>query len=154
MSDVLRKQLEKAPFLTQLSAKDKEGILRELTAFLVGQRVVAEGQQEAVLSALMERERKMSTGMQFGVAIPHAKLTDLADLVVAVAVSPKGVEFDALDQKKTHIFVVTLSPVTEVGTHVRFLADISRLLSSVKVRNALIAAKSHEEMMAALYNDK
>ena len=154
MSDVLRKQLEKAPFLTQLSAKDKEGILRELTAFLVERHVVAEGQQEAVLAALTERERKMSTGMQFGVAIPHAKLSDLAELVVAVAVSPKGVEFDALDQKKTHIFVVTLSPVTEVGTHVRFLADISRLLSSVKVRNALIAAKSHEEMMAALYNDK
>ena len=151
MSDVLRKQLEKAPFLTQVTAKDKEGILRELTAFLVAHQVVAEGQQEAVFAALAERERKMSTGMQFGVAIPHAKLPDLEELVVAVAVSPKGVEFDALDQKKTHIFVVTLSPVTEVGTHVRFLADISRLLSSVKVRTALIAAKSHEEMMAALY---
>ena len=153
MSDILRGQLEKAPFLARLSATDKDGVLRELTAFLAERDVVPAHRQEAVLTALREREAKMSTGMQFGIAIPHAKLADIAELAAAVAIAPQGVEFDALDRKKTTIFVVTLSPATEVGTHVRFLADISRLLSSIAVRSALIAATSHAEMMAALYGN-
>ena len=153
MSGILREQLGRAPFLACLSATDKEGILRELTAFLVQREVVPAHRQEEVRLALAEREAKMSTGMQFGIAIPHAKLSGLEELVAAVAVSREGVEFDALDRKATHIFVVTLSHATEVGTHVRFLADISRLLSSVSVRTALTAATSHAEMMEALYGN-
>ncbi len=92
----------------------------------------------------------MSTGMQLGVAIPHAKTSAIQELVTAVALSPEGIEFDSLDGQPSRIFVVTVSPPTDVATHIRFLADISRQLSSEDVRLRLLEAKTVDEMVSAL----
>ncbi len=116
----------------------------------VAQEVVPATSGAAVLQALREREAKMSTGMQFGVAIPHAKTDCVEGLVTAVALSPDGVDFEALDGQPSHIFVATLSSPQDAGTHIRFLAEISRHLASRAVRERLLQARSAEEIVAAL----
>ena len=88
--------------------------------------------------------------MQLGVAIPHAKTSAVSGLVTAVALAPEGVDFNSLDGQPSRIFVVTVSPPSDVGTHIRFLADISRQLSSEHVRARLLEAKTGAEMVAAL----
>ena len=124
--------------------------MSELADLLVADGAVPPENRAAILTALMEREGKMSTGMQLGVAIPHAKTSAVTGLVTAVALAPEGVDFNSLDGQPSRIFVVTVSPPSDVGTHIRFLADISRQLSSEHVRARLLEAKTGAEMVAAL----
>ena len=133
-----------------LKSRTKREVMAELADLLVADHAVAAENRDAILTALQEREAKMSTGMQLGVAIPHAKTSAVSGLVTAVALCPEGVDFESLDGQPSRIFVVTVSPPTDVGTHIRFLADISRQLSSEHVRAKLLEAKTGAEMVAAL----
>lgn len=146
----LRKRLERCCFASRLNARTKRGVLEELADLLVAGGSVRADDRSDVLAALVEREEKMSTGMQLGVAIPHAKTDKVGQLVTVVALSDAGVAFDSLDGQPSHIFVATISPPTDVGGHIRFLADISRQLASRQVREQVLAARTVEEMVAAL----
>lgn len=150
MIESLRTRLEHSSFAPSLKSRTKREVMAELADLLVTDGTLPRESRDAVLAALLEREAKMSTGMQLGVAIPHAKTGAIQSLVTAVALSPEGIEFNSLDGQPSRIFVVTVSPPTDVATHIRFLADISRQLSSEGVRERLLAAKTHDEMVAAL----
>ena len=150
MIESLRTRLEHSSFAPLLKSRTKREVMAELADLLVADGAVAPENRAASLTALLEREGKMSTGMQLGVAIPHAKTSAVKGLVTAVALSPEGVDFDSLDGQPSRIFVVTVSPPSDVGTHIRFLADISRQLSSEHVRGKLLDAKTGAEMVAAL----
>lgn len=149
----LRTRLERSCFAPRLQARGKRAVLEELADLLVSGGVVVADRRADVLAALVDREEKMSTGMQFGVAIPHAKTDKVDRLVTAVALSEEGVEFQSLDGQPSHIFVATVSPPTDAGAHIRFLADISRQLASRRVRDRVLAARSTEEMVAALCDE-
>lgn len=83
---------------------------------------------EAVLEALVERERTHSTSLGNGVALPHATVAGVERPVVLVAVSPTGVRFDEGEMDPVRVFFVLLSPVSEAGTHIKLLARIVRLV--------------------------
>jgi Kef-type K+ transport system membrane component KefB/mannitol/fructose-specific phosphotransferase system IIA component (Ntr-type) len=104
--------------------------------------------QEAVLA----RESSGSTGMQHGIALPHAK-TDVVDqLVCAIGLKPQGVDFDSLDGEPSRIFVLVLSRQDVAGPHVRFLATISQVLDEA-CRASLLTCTTADEMCALLSGD-
>ncbi len=150
MTASLRSRLQRGCFTPQLRARTKQAVLEEIADLFVAQQVLPAASRDAVLDALREREEKMSTGMQFGVAIPHAKTECVEGLVAAVALSESGIEFNSLDGGPSHIFVATVSSPRDAGMHIRFLAEISRQLASRTVRERLLAAHSAEEMVGAL----
>lgn len=150
MIESLRTRLEHSSFAPALKSRTKREVMAELADLLVADGSILPECRAAVLNALLERESKMSTGMQLGVAIPHAKTLAIRNLVTAVALSPEGIEFDSLDGQPSRIFIVTVSPPSDVATHIRFLADISRQLSSESVRTRLLEAKTVQEMVSAL----
>lgn len=131
---------------TSLASTTKEGIIRELLDMLVSANLVSD--KEEVFSALMERERKMSTGIQHGVAIPHAKTKAVKELVACIGLKPEGIDFDALDGEPSTIFIMTLSPVDRVGPHVQFLAEISMVIKTQEARDRLLGAKSAADVLA------
>ena len=92
--------------------------------------------------AELERESKMSTGIQQGIAIPHGKTDAVDELLACVGIVKDGVDFEALDGISSKIFIMTLSPLTRTGPHVQFLAEISRVLTNEEMRIKLINAGS------------
>ena len=153
MNDLLKELsvlLSNCVFAPELKAKDKAGILSEIADLLVDAGKISPENREAVHRALVDREDKMSTGMQYGVAIPHAKTDVLEKLVTLVALSPEGVEFSSLDGAPTTIFVGTLSPRSDANSHIKFLAEVSRQLSSRRIREKLLTAKTKDELIEAI----
>ena len=148
--DSLKPYLEKSCFSPELKTTTKVGVLEELTDLFIASGALPGQHRSAVVAALREREGKMSTGMQLGIAIPHAKIAQVDRMMVAIALAPQGIDFNSLDHKPSNIFIVTLSPIDEIGTHVRFLADISQRLSNHAVREKLLKCKTREEMLATL----
>lgn len=141
--------LSKTAFVARLAAKDKAGVLAEIADAAASGGVVPADRRDDVLAALREREEKMSTGMQYGVAIPHAKTELVPELATLIALSPDGVEFETLDGEPATIFIATLSPPEDANSHIRFLALVTRQLANRRVREKVLAATTKEELIAA-----
>lgn len=101
---------------------------------------------EAVLTALMEREKLGSTGIGQGVAIPHGKSDSTSNLVGALGISRKGVQFDSLDGEPVFVIFMLVAPNDVSGTHLKALARVSRLLKDKFFRQAIKEAKLSEEI--------
>ncbi len=132
----------------ELTATDKPGIIRELLDILEQAGTLPD--RKAAEAAVVEREACMSTGLERGIAIPHGKTDTVERLLVAVGLKPEGVDFDAADGQPSRIFILTLSPASRSGPHIRFLAEVSRLLQDDTRREQLLAAATPEAMAAAL----
>jgi PTS system nitrogen regulatory IIA component len=131
---------------TSLKSSTKEGVIGELLDILVAQKKIKN--RDEVYTALMDRERKMSTGIQHGVAIPHAKTRAVTQLVACIGIKPEGIDFDALDGEPSKIFIMTLSPIDRVGPHVQFLAEVSMVIQTQEARERLLLAKSAKDVLS------
>ncbi|HCG62774.1 MAG TPA: PTS sucrose transporter subunit IIABC [Sphaerochaeta sp.] len=138
--------LSPAVVTTSLKSTTKEGVISELLDLLVSAKLVTD--RDAVLSALMDRERKMSTGIQHGVAIPHGKTSAVKNLVACIGIKKDGVDFASLDGEPSRIFIMTLSPLDRVGPHVQFLAEVSMVIKTEEARERLLNAKTAQEVLA------
>jgi PTS system nitrogen regulatory IIA component len=121
-----------------LTAETKDQVLLELAA-KVEERHPSLNHEE-INRVLLERERLGSTGIGDGIAIPHGKLKRAGGLMLAFGRSIRGIDFDALDGRKVHLFFLLLAPEEATGVHLKMLARISRILKDPVVRKALLEA--------------
>lgn len=133
--------------MAELHATDKKGALQELTAAL---GAVSGMDPEEMVRVLMERERLGSTGIGGGIAIPHGKMKSLKSLVMGFGRSRAGVDFDAMDGKRTHLFFLLLAPEDSTGGHLKMLARISRLLKNTVFKERLMNAADGQELYAVI----
>jgi PTS system nitrogen regulatory IIA component len=144
----LKKALKIEAIAAELKATTKDGVIENLVDMLVSAGKIKDRLE--ALRAVLEREKKMSTGMQSGIAIPHGKTDSVDELVAAFGIKHAGVEFDSLDGLPARIFVMTLCPTTRTGPHIQFLAEISRQLNDPTIRERLLQATSAEEILSIL----
>ncbi|NCC51007.1 MAG: PTS sugar transporter subunit IIA [Spartobacteria bacterium] len=143
----IKKALTKETVLLALSGTAKNEVIAELLDFLLAAHHLTLLDRDRALQALYAREAKMSTGMENGVAIPHAKIADVDRMYAVLGIKKDGVDFDALDGKPSQIFVMTLSPADRAGPHIQFLAEISQILNNAAIREKLLAATSEEDVL-------
>ena len=139
--------LPKDAILADLKAQDKKGILEELVEPISRLKEV---NREELVRVLMERERLGSTGIGSGIGIPHGKLKDLDGLVLGFGLSRKGVDFESMDNRPTHIFFLLVTPENSTGLHLKLLARISKLLKHEPFRERLLKAADREEIYAII----
>lgn len=130
--------------IEDLKGKNKRDVLCELSASFLD--VFPSLDHEAMLNALLEREKLSSTCIGDGIAIPHGKLAGLDELILAFGRSLEGVEFNALDGKRVHIFFLLMAPESSTGQHLKALAKISRMLRSENFRQGLLSADSSDRI--------
>ena len=144
----LKKVLSLDTVWVDLKADTKQGIIEEMIDRLVAAGKIKD--REAALQAVIDREEKMSTGMQNGVAIPHGKTDAVKSLVAAVGLNKAGVDFDSMDGIPSTIFIMTVSPAKRSGPHMQFLAEVSRLISQPAEREKLLACRTHSQIYEQL----
>ncbi len=139
---------------THLTARDKPGVLRALSALMSRERepMRANGQSrasaDAIARVLEEREALASTGVGDGVAIPHGRLAGLDHFVAALAIRREGVPFDAIDGRPASIFFAVVGPERASGEHLKCLARIGRVLRDDGVRMRLLEAELPADALA------
>jgi PTS system nitrogen regulatory IIA component len=144
----LKKLLSEDTIILDLRGSTKEEIIREMIDHLVMRGRIKD--REAALKAVMEREQKMSTGMQHGIAIPHGKTDSVDRLVTGMALKRQGVDFGSMDGKPSTIFIMTISSVSRTGPHIQFLSEISQVLNDPEKRDRILKAQSPGEIMDIL----
>ncbi|MCB1127894.1 MAG: PTS sugar transporter subunit IIA [Verrucomicrobiae bacterium] len=123
--------------IPELEAGDRWEAIDELVNRLVVSGDLDEAQRGPVLAAVRKRENSMSTGIGFGIGIPHASSDVLRRLVAAFGRSKKGVEFEALDAQPVSLVVLFLVPQGEFQPHLHTLATIAKMLHRREVRQEL-----------------
>jgi len=144
----VKRILNEEAILLNLQGTTKEAIIQEMIDFLAAKDRIKD--RESALKSVMDREQRMSTGMQHGVAIPHGKTDSVERLVAMLALKREGIDFGSMDGKPSTIFLMTLSPVNQTGPHVQFLSEISQILNDPIRREALLAAQSVADVLRVL----
>ena len=134
--------------LPDLHGTDKASVLKELSAPLV--KPCGVSSHEDLLGILAEREKLESTGIGGGLAIPHGRLKDLKTFVIAFGRSAKGVDFDSIDRKPTHLFFLVMAPENSAANNLKLLGRIVTLLKDASFRKRLMEATTRKELFQTL----
>ncbi len=128
-----------------LEAKTKPDVIKELVDVLKKAGKIEDA--ESVFRAVMLRENMGSTGLEKGIAVPHAKTHKVNNLVLAIGVSPEGIDFDSLDGEPSKLFFLLIATPQQAGPHIEALSEIARLTRSSNFCKLLLNAKTPKEIV-------
>jgi fructose-specific phosphotransferase system IIA component len=139
--------LSKEQIITDLQASDRWQAIDELINNLVATGKIQPENHDSIAAVVKKRESSMSTGIGFGIGIPHASTDLIQEVVGALGRSRKGVNFDALDNQPVNLVMLFLVPQGQFQKHLHTLANIAKLLHKADFRQALEQAPDAEAML-------
>ena len=146
LGDILSPQQIK----TELQAANRWEAIDELINVLVECNRIRPEHREAILAVVKKRESSMSTGIGFGIGIPHASTDLIPEVVGAFGRSTKGIAFDALDNQPVNLVMLFLVPQGQFQKHLHTLAKIAKLLHRKEFRQALESAPDPQAMYSII----
>jgi mannitol/fructose-specific phosphotransferase system IIA component (Ntr-type) len=135
--------------IPEMKATERWAAIVELIDLLVSLGKIKPEDRDPILASLKQREETMSTGIGFGIAIPHCSSDRLEEVVAAFGRSTTGIEFDALDNAPVKFVVLFIVPKNQFQT----LASIAKFLNDRSVRESLASAKSADEILS-IFRDR
>ena len=135
----------KSEYIKYLDSENKYDAIEELAQVFSNSGVCKD--VKVLISALHEREEIMSTGIGWGMAIPHAKLDSINEMAFAIGISKKGIEFDSLDGNPVHLIILVAAGEDQHKDYLRLLSNILAILKNEKAKDKIIGAATPEELM-------
>ena len=130
--------------IPDLQGTDKRSVLKALSKVLVKPCQVDSA--EELLQVLLDREKLGSTGIGEGIAIPHGRLKKLKSFLISFGRSMKGVDFDSIDRKPSHLFFLVMAPENSAVDNLKLLGRIVTLLKDSSFKKCLMEAQSQKEL--------
>ncbi|MFV0336893.1 MAG: PTS sugar transporter subunit IIA [Chthoniobacterales bacterium] len=144
--------LSEEQIIPEMKSTERWDAITEIVDQLVSQKKVCAEGRDSVLAALRQREETMSTGIGFGIAIPHASSNCVTEVIAGFGRSKPGIEFDSLDNELVHFLVLFIVPKDQFQTHLRTLAAIAKFLNDCSVREELGEANSAADILKVFQN--
>jgi nitrogen PTS system EIIA component len=129
-----------------LTATTREGIVEELVRSLHATGRILESDLDEVVKAILRREQLGSTGIGRGVAIPHTRHSAVNQLIGTVGISHAGVNYDAVDGERVHVFVMLVSPQDQPGNHLRALENVVQSFRDEEFLKAIRTATTQDQI--------
>ena len=134
-----------------LEARDKWEAIQELVDVLVAAHEIRQADRAAVIESVYARERSFSTGLKYGLAVPHGAVDCVKDIIAALGTSAAGIPFESVDDAPARLVILLVIPKGSFQQHVRTLAGVSRLATRPELRERVLAATSPDEVIAAIH---
>jgi mannitol/fructose-specific phosphotransferase system IIA component (Ntr-type) len=147
LSQLLSEDLIVRPLGVEQGVTDKWSAIRALAERAAERRAVPAALFPTILAALHARERSMTTGMEHGVAIPHAAVDGVEEVVAVLGIAPEGVPFESLDGRPARLIFCLIIPRAKKLLHIHTLAKIAKLLARREVREAIVDAPDAAEVL-------
>jgi mannitol/fructose-specific phosphotransferase system IIA component (Ntr-type) len=146
LTEILREDIIKV----NLDATNKWEAIQELVDLLISAHELRLTDRNEIIEGVFTRERSLSTGLEHGIAVPHAVENCVEDIIAALGTSQAGIPFESHDGKPAKLIILLLIPQGAFQRHVRTLAGIARLGTNPELRNQLFDAKTPAEIMDVL----
>ena len=135
-----------------LKGQNKYEVIEELLDLLVKKGKIES--RETCLNDLFEREQYLSTGLENGLAVPHAKSAAVKELLVSFGLSREGLDFQTLDGKPAHYIFLVLSPRDTSSPHIKVLAQITRNFREGDIGEKILKAGDKKHIFEIIKNFK
>jgi len=136
--------------LPAISSSDRDAVITELIDALIASGAAPVSIRQELISKLLDRERLGSTGFGKGVAVPHVKHKSVKKMAAAIGLSPRGVDFRALDNQPVYSIFLLLSPDDRPEDHLHAMEVIFKNLSKDTFRRFLRQASTVEDVTTLL----
>lgn len=146
LTEILREDIIKI----NLDATTKWEAIQELVDLLISEHELRLTDRNEIIECVFERERSLSTGLEHGIAVPHAVANCVEDVIAALGTSRMGIPFESYDGQPAKLVILLLIPQGTFQRHVRTLAGIARLGINPELRNQLFEAKTPAAAMDVL----
>jgi PTS system nitrogen regulatory IIA component len=140
--------LHKNGILTNLESTDKTEILTQMAKYLSSLFDIKD--QDLIVRKILDREAEMSTGIGYGIAIPHARIEGIDRLYMIAGRSVKGIDFNSIDEQPVHLIFMMLSPANASSQYTHILSSLSRVMSYEEIRNSLIDSDDAEKFLGII----
>jgi PTS system nitrogen regulatory IIA component len=144
--------LKEGHIFLALKPGSKEYVLEEFVEALKKRGVISK--KRSILDELLKREKLKSTGLEKGIAVPHALVENIKEPILALALVKKGVNFESLDKKPTHVILLLLGNKNNPSLQLRWLAHICRLVKETKFVEAVKKARTSREVCSILKKEE
>ena len=132
-------------YIKILESKNKYDAIEELASVFDGTEICTD--VLSLIQALKEREDIMSTGIGFGIAIPHAKIDSIKEMSFAIGISKKGIEFDSLDGEPVYLVILVAAGKKQHKEYLRLLSQIMAILKKDNIKDKIISSESPEDII-------
>jgi fructose-specific phosphotransferase system IIA component len=140
--------LQKNAIILNLEAITKNELLTQMAQYLASLYDLKD--KPLIVQKILDREAEMSTGIGFGIAIPHARIEGIDRVFMIAARLSKGIEFNAIDEQPVHLIFMMLSPANATNPYTQILSALSRIMSYEEIRQSLIQTDSAESFLGVL----
>lgn len=148
---MLKDFIQKECISLNLQSKSKADVIDELVGIL--DKAGKLNDREAFKEQILKREAQSSTGLEEGIAIPHAKTAAVKVPSIAIGISKEGLDYECLDGEVSRLFFMIAAAEGADDTHIELLSKLSTILLEDEVREALLHAKSKEEVIQMLEDE-
>lgn len=143
---LLGKILTKATVKLNIANLDKWTAIESLTDLVIKTGKISD--PGALWNAVLQREKQASTGLENGIALPHARMAAATDMVAAVGISPNGIDFNSNDGKPCHVIFLVAAPTQNSPVYLKMLAEVATLAKDPEAVSTLRKAATPEEVIA------
>lgn len=134
-----------------LKGQTKQEIIDEMVEILYqGGKL---NDKEEYKKAILAREAQSSTGLEEGIAIPHAKTSAVKIPSIAFGLSKNGVDYESLDGEPSKLFFMIAAPANASDTHIEILSKLTTMLLDDEIREKLLEVKTEQEVIDILTSD-
>ena len=138
--------------ILNLKSQEKEEVFEEMAPLFVEDNIIDDEELEEFIEGLKEREKLTATGMQDGIAVPHAKSPSVHKIALALGISKEGINFESMDGEPSKYIFMIAAPKGTKQEHLDLLAMISELSYSEEVLEKLGKAQTRAEVIEILGN--
>jgi mannitol/fructose-specific phosphotransferase system IIA component (Ntr-type) len=143
MSEII--EYTRKEFVKYLDSKDKYNSIEELARIFENTDICDD--IDGLIAALKEREDIMSTGIGFGIAVPHAKINAVKKMAFAIGISKKGIVFDSIDGEPVHVIIMVAAGEKQHKKYLKLLSNIMSILKIEKIKEKIINSQSADEII-------
>ncbi len=148
----LSEALKAGAIKVNLRNVDKFGVINELIDLADEAGVLSN--KEDFKNAIMARERRQSTGLEDGVAVPHALSDSVKEVFACLGISKNGIEFQSLDGKSAKLIFLIGAPSGMNTQYLSVLSKVARIFIKQDIRNKVLSASSPEEVMGIIEEEE
>jgi len=147
ISDMINEDL-----IIDIKGDSKKEALNELLDVICESPLITE--PKIFKKAIFKREKLMSTGIGYGIAIPHARHQSINDFVIALGRKKKGLEYASIDDKPVKLIIMIGASDKQDKDYIRLLSRLVLRLKNKKFVNNLLNAKDASEMYSIIHKQK
>lgn len=139
--------MDSRAYLNPLKGRTQSEVIAEFARVMGG---IIRQSPETIARAVAAREKMAPTALGFGVAIPHAHLQGISAPIIGIGLTKEGVDFNAMDEKPSHLLFFILTPQHDSSAQVEILSEISRIVKNAELCNRIKKAGSYTEVLGLI----